>query len=335
MHAQTNKQQHRRWMYARMFESRLFEGRIKQAYFEGKTPLFNMAKGPIPGEMHLSNGQEPCAVGVCEHLLPTDFVTATHRPHHIAIAKGVDLNAMAAEIFGRETGLAGGRGGHMHLFDPAVNFSCSGIIAQGLGPAVGAAQSFRLQGLAHVAVAFLGEGAANQGAFHEALNLASVWKAPVVFVIEDNGYGISVAKRHCTAVSRNSDRAAGYGMPGIHVDSNDPDLIHEAAGAAINRARSGGGPSLIEIVTTRLEGHFIGDQEGYRPAGEVAALTAVDPIPAYRQRLIGDGIDAALIDQAEQDAEAKVAAAIQFARDSAEPAAAQAMSAVFVERKYA
>ena len=335
MTAQKNNQQHRLWMYARMFESRLFEGRIKQAYFEGKTPLFNMAKGPIPGEMHLSNGQEPCAVGVCEHLLAGDFVTATHRPHHIAIAKGVDLKAMAAEIFGRETGLAGGRGGHMHLFDPEVNFSCSGIIAQGLGPAVGAAQSFQLQGLPHVAVAFLGEGAANQGAFHEALNLASVWKAPVVFVIEDNGYGISVAKRHCTSVLRNSDRAAGYDMPGIHIDSNDPDLIHEAAGVAITRARAGGGPSLIEIVTTRLEGHFIGDQEGYRPTGEVAALMAADPVPAYRQRLIVDGIDAVCIEEVEWEAEAKVAAAIQFARYSAEPPAASAMSAVFVERKHA
>ena len=153
-----------------------------------------MANGPIPGEMHLSNGQEPCAVGVCAHLDAADFVTATHRPHHIAIAKGVDLDAMAAEIFGKKTGLSGGRGGHMHLFDARVNFACSGIIAQGMGPAVGAATAFKLRGEKRVAVAFIGEGAANQGAFHESLNLAAVWQAPVVFVIEDNGWGISVSK---------------------------------------------------------------------------------------------------------------------------------------------
>ncbi|MBV5323882.1 MAG: pyruvate dehydrogenase (acetyl-transferring) E1 component subunit alpha, partial [Rhodospirillaceae bacterium] len=161
------------WMYETMVKSRAFEERIATAYFEGKSPVFNMANGPIPGEMHLSNGQEPCAVGVCAHLDAADFVTATHRPHHIAIAKGVDLDAMAAEIFGKKTGLSGGRGGHMHLFDAAVNFACSGIIAQGMGPAVGAATAFKLRGEKRVAVAFIGEGAANQGAFHESLNLAA------------------------------------------------------------------------------------------------------------------------------------------------------------------
>ncbi len=127
------------WMYEKMVISRRFEEAIAAIYFEGKKPVFNMANGPIPGEMHLSDGQEPCAVGVCAHLQPYDIVTATHRPHHQAIAKGVDLKRMAAEIFGKATGLSGGRGGHMHLFDSAVNFACSGIIAQGMGPAVGAA----------------------------------------------------------------------------------------------------------------------------------------------------------------------------------------------------
>src|SRR5690349_3669033 len=133
-------------MYFNMVKSRAFEQAIKPAYFEGKQPVFNMANGPVPGEMHLSDGQEPCAVGVCAHLRAEDTVTATHRPHHIAIAKGVNLEAMAAEIFGRKTGLSGGRGGHMHLFDSRVNFSCSGIIAQGMGPAVGAALAAKLRG---------------------------------------------------------------------------------------------------------------------------------------------------------------------------------------------
>src|SRR5688500_18781263 len=142
-------------MYLTMVKRRAFEAAIKPAYLEGKQPLFNMAKGPIPGEMHLSDGQEPCAVGVCAHLRADDAVTATHRPHHIAIAKGVDLKAMAAEIFGRVTGLSGGRGGHMHLFDPRVNFCCSGIIAQGMGPAVGAALAAKLRGSDAVAVSFI------------------------------------------------------------------------------------------------------------------------------------------------------------------------------------
>lgn len=319
----------RLWMYANMVKSRHFEAMIKPAYFEGKTPVFNMAKGPLPGEMHLSDGQEPCAVGVCAHLRPGDTVTATHRPHHVAIAKGVDLVAMAAEIFGKATGLSGGRGGHMHLFDARVNFACSGIIAQGLGPAVGAALASKLRGDDDVAVAFLGEGAANQGAFHEALNLASVWKVPVVFVIEDNAYGISVAKRDCTAVARNADRASAYAMPGHFIPGNDADAIYRIAGEAIARARRGEGPSLIEIETCRLEGHFMGDAEGYRPEGEVAKLKSRDPIPAYRARLIADGFEAAELDQLEADARSTVEAAFAAARDAAYPHPEEAFAHVF------
>ena len=324
----TNRSQ-RLWMYATMVKSRHFEALVKVAYLEGKQPMFNMAKGPIPGEMHLSDGQEPCAVGVCAHLGPRDAVTATHRPHHIAIAKGVDLNAMAAEIFGKQAGLSGGRGGHMHLFDPAVNFACSGIIAQGLGPAVGSALAATLRGSSDIAVAFMGEGAANQGAFHEALNLAAVWRAPVVFVIEDNAYGISVAKRDCTAVESNATRAAGYGMPGVHVAANDPDAVFAAAGEAVSRARAGRGPSLIEIETTRLEGHFMGDAEGYRPPGEVDALRALDPIPAYRARLLSEGFEAEALDRAAQAAVAEVEAAFAFARSAAYPAPEEAFEHVF------
>lgn len=319
----------RLWMYAMMVKSRHFEALIKPAYFEGKTPVFNMAKGPLPGEMHLSDGQEPCAVGVCAHLRPGDTVTATHRPHHVAIAKGVDLDAMAAEIFGKATGLSGGRGGHMHLFDARVNFACSGIIAQGLGPAVGAALANKLRGDDHVAVAFLGEGAANQGAFHEALNLASVWKVPAVFVIEDNSYGISVAKRDCTAVERNTDRAAAYAMPGHHVAGNDADAVYAIAGEAIARARRGEGPSLIEIETCRLEGHFMGDAEGYRPEGEVARLKAADPIPAYRGRLLADGFDESDLGRAEAEARAAVDTAFAAARAAAYPDPQEAYDHVF------
>lgn len=317
-------------MYAQMVRSRRYEEAIKGAYMEGKQPLFNMAKGPIPGEMHLSSGQEPCAVGVCAHLRAEDAVTATHRPHHIAIAKGVDLNAMTAEIFGKRDGLSGGRGGHMHLFDPAVNFCCSGIVGQGMGPAVGAALAAKLRGSDAVAVSFIGEGAANQGAFHESLNLAAVWKVPVIFVIEDNAWGISVAKRDSTAIERNSERAAAYGMPGTFVADNDVDAIHAAAGRAIETARSGGGPSLIEIQTARLEGHFMGDAEGYRPTQETESLRAQDPIDVYRRRLIAAGVDAQRLQSIDEEQRRVVEAAFAFARRSPLPVAQSALEAVFV-----
>jgi TPP-dependent pyruvate/acetoin dehydrogenase alpha subunit len=319
----------RLWMYTNMVKSRRYEEAIKLAYLEGKQPLFNMAKGPIPGEMHLSSGQEPCAVGVCAHLRAEDAVTATHRPHHIAIAKGVDLNGMTAEIFGKRDGLSGGRGGHMHLFDPTVNFCCSGIVAQGMGPAVGAGLAAKLRARDGVAVSFIGEGAANQGAFHESLNLAAVWNVPVIFVIEDNAWGISVAKESSTAISRNSERAAAYGMAGWFVPDNDADEIYAVAGAAVERARSGHGPSLIEIQTSRLEGHFMGDAEGYRPKGEVQALWARDPIVSYRQRLVESGVDDARLGRIEREQQVAVDAAFAFARASNYPEPQSALQTVF------
>ncbi len=317
-------------MYELMFTSRRYEEAIQAAYFEGKLPNFNMANGPIPGEMHLSMGQEPCAAGVCMHLTKNDYVSATHRPHHIAIAKKVDLNRMTAEIFGRATGLSGGRGGHMHLFDTEVNFSCSGIVGEGIAPAVGAALSFKMRNLPHISVAFIGEGAANQGAFHESLNLAGLWKVPFICVIEDNAYGISVDKKTSTAVARNDIRAAGYAMPGIYVEGNDPDAIFAAAGEAVDRARKGGGPSLIEIETDRLTGHFTGDPETYRPAGEKEKITQRDAVPALREKLLSDGVASPdAIAAMEARAEARVNEAIEFARAAPEPAPEEALTKVF------
>lgn len=321
----------KKWMYDKMMVSRFFEEAMETIYMEGKTPVFNMAEGPIPGEMHLSNGQEPTAVGVCAHLRPDDVVTATHRPHHQAIAKGVDLKKMAAEIFGKKTGLSGGRGGHMHIFDPAVNFACSGIIAQGLGPAVGAALSKKMRGEDAVAVAYLGEGAVNQGAFHESLNLAAVWNLPVIFVVEDNQWGISVSKEASTAVKNNAVRAQAYNMPGRFIADNDPIALFDVAGIAIADARAGKGPTLIEVETYRLAGHFMGDAEGYRPEGELDNLRSKDPILVMKNRLIADGIISE--DEAtamEQRAKQEVDDAIEFARSSEYPAPEEALERVFV-----
>ena len=319
------------WMYQKMRISRFFEDAIKAVYMEGKSPRFNMADGPIPGEMHLSSGQEPCAVGVCAHLEDGDVVTATHRAHHIAIAKGVNLKQMAAEIFGKESGLSGGRGGHMHIFDKRVNFSCSGIIAEGMGAAAGAALAFNLRNENHVAVAYIGEGAANQGAFHEVMNLAAVWKLPFICLIEDNAWGISVSKEQSTAVSQNSDRAKSYNIPGYLVRDNDPVSLFNVAGEAINRARNGDGPSLIEVQTLRMEGHFMGDAEGYRSQEELDALETQDPLKRMRELLAEKKLlSEKEIKKLDGDALALVEEAIRFARESAYPELESALDMVFV-----
>ncbi|MCQ9164465.1 thiamine pyrophosphate-dependent dehydrogenase E1 component subunit alpha [Arthrobacter sp. STN4] len=309
---------------------RTFEEAILREYHADKSPGFDIGKGLVPGEMHLSAGQEPVAAGLCAHLETGDALTATHRPHHLAIAKGMDLRSLAGEIFGRESGLGHGRGGHMHLFDPSIHFSCSGIVAEGFPAALGQAFAFQRAGTNSVAAAVAGEGAANAGPFHESLNLAALWKLPVIFVIEDNDWGISVARDASTAVPSNAVRAAGYGMPGIRVEGNDVEAVHAAAGEAVARARAGGGPSLIEVHTLRLWGHFEGDAQGYRP--ELAGVPDKDPIPAYRQQLGDAGLlsdaDAAAM---EGEARTRVEDAVENAKASPTPNPAEALKYVFVE----
>jgi acetoin:2,6-dichlorophenolindophenol oxidoreductase subunit alpha len=315
-------------LYRVMVLSRTFEEAILREYHADKKPAFDIGAGLVPGEMHLSAGQEPVAAGVCAHLRADDAVTATHRPHHVAIAHGVDLDKMAAEIFGREGGLGRGRGGHMHLFDPDVHFSCSGIIAEGLPPALGQAFAFSRGEGNRVAVAFTGEGAANQGAFHESLNLAALWKLPVVFVVEDNDWAISVSRDASTCIPSNADRAAAYGIPGQRVDDNDVESIYTTAGDAVARARAGEGPTLLEIHTLRLWGHFEGDPQAYRP--ELADVPGQDPIPAYEQRLTqADILDADAARAIKDEASARVEKAITFAKSSPVPAPETALDYVF------
>ncbi len=315
-------------LYTVMVLSRTFEEAILRDYHADKKPAFDIGAGLIPGEMHLSAGQEPVAAGVCAHLHPGDAVTATHRPHHIAIAHGIDLDAMAAEIFGRATGLGRGRGGHMHLFDPRSHFSCSGIVAEGLPPALGQAFAFQRRGGGEVAVAFTGEGAANQGAFHESLNLAALWRLPVIFVIEDNEWAISVSRETSTAIPSNADRAAAYEIPGHRIDDNDVEAVYTTAGDAVARARAGEGPTLIEVHTVRLWGHFEGDAQGYRP--DLADVGGRDPITAYEQRLAEAGIlDADAISRVRGDAAARVQRAVDFATSSPPPAPETALDYVF------
>ncbi|HEX6878620.1 MAG TPA: thiamine pyrophosphate-dependent dehydrogenase E1 component subunit alpha [Nocardioidaceae bacterium] len=314
-------------LYETMALSRAFEEAILSEYHADKGPGFDIGKGLIPGEMHLSAGQEPVAAGFCAHLTADDAVTATHRPHHFAIAHGVDLRKMAAEIYGRETGLGRGRGGHMHLFDPETHFSCSGIIAEGYPPALGQAFAFMRRGTDRIAVAVTGEGAANQGGFHESLNLAALWKLPVVFVVEDNDWGISVPRTASTSISSNADRAAAYGIPGERVE-NDVEAVYDAAGRAVARARAGQGPSLIEVHTLRLWGHFEGDAQGYRP--ELSEVSEHDPIPRYEQLLRNDGLlDDEKVAEIKRLVDTAVGDAIDFAKSSPVPDPTSATSHVF------
>lgn len=319
-----------RELHHQMVRIRVFEEAIQAAYMEGKTPAFDIAAGPVPGEMHLAAGQEPVAAGVCAHLRRSDAITATHRPHHVALAHGVDMKKMAAEIFGKDTGLCRGKGGHMHLFDPETNFGCSGIIAQGMPTAVGHALAMKKQGRDDIAVSFFGEGAANAGPFHESLNLAALWELPVVFVCEDNTWAISVPKDEATAIANNADRAAAYGMPGVLIPDNDVVAVYEAAGEAVARARRGGGPSLIEIKTDRLLGHFEGDPQVYRSKEVLDELRARDAIRRFEEQLTDNGVlDAQDVAAVWEAARAEVDEAIEFARTSPYPEPAAALDHVF------
>jgi TPP-dependent pyruvate/acetoin dehydrogenase alpha subunit len=318
----------RLWMYEAMYRSRRLDDAVLAAYMEGKTPVFHMGKGPLPGEMHQSFGQEPCAAGVCVHLGADDAVGSGHRPHHVAIARGVNLKRMAAELFGKKTGLSGGRGGHMHLYDATVNFFCSGIIAEGMGPGAGMALARKMMKKPGIAVAFVGDGAANQGAFHEVMNMVGLWKLPFICVIEDNKYGVSVSKRDSTAVAHNSDRASAYAVAGEYVAGNDPDLIFAAAGRAVERARRGEGGSILELETERLHGHFIGDSGAYRPEAERKAMK--DPVPAYRQRLLAEALlPADQLASLEARVQGEVDEAMRFGRESEYPAPEQALERLY------
>jgi len=324
-------EQRLRRMYADMVTARYYEERLQEEYLEGKQPKFDISAGPIPGELHLAAGQEAAAVGVCHHLRDDDVVTAPHRPHHVAIAKGVDLEKMTAEIFGRETGLCKGKGGHMHLFDPDVNFACSGIIAQGCPPAVGAAMAADKRNEDSVAVAYLGEGAVDQGAFLESLNLAAVQELPVVFVVEDNDWAISMPQERITDVDTIAERAGGFDMPGVRVDHDDAVAVYEAARDAIGRARSGNGPTLLDVQVHRRMGHFMGDAEGYRPDADVERAQRLDSIERLADDLRDEGVGDDELDEIRSRAEQRVEDAIEWAKDQPEPDAAAAHEDVFVD----
>ena len=261
---------------------RSFEEAAEEAYMRGQ----------IHGTMHLSIGQEASAVGSCLSLTDTDYITSTHRGHGHCIAKGADIGRMFAEFFGKVDGYCRGRGGSMHIADVAKgNLGANGIVGGGIPIAVGAALSIKRQKRKDVAVCFFGDGANNEGAFHEGLNMAAVWKLPVVFVCENNKYGMSTSTERSTAVRNIAERAVAYAMPGVTVDGNDFKAIAEAAHVATERARAGDGPTLIESVTYRWRGHSRSDRNRYRTKQEIEEWqTQRDPIARLEAELVELGL---------------------------------------------
>ncbi|WP_416358429.1 thiamine pyrophosphate-dependent dehydrogenase E1 component subunit alpha [Aureimonas phyllosphaerae] len=278
-------------------------------------------RGLIHGTMHLSIGQEASAVGTCLALTDTDQITSTHRGHGHCIAKGAEVGRMFAEFFGKETGYCRGRGGSMHIADVTKgNLGANGIVGGGLPIAVGAALSMKMQKRADVVVSFFGDGANNEGAFHEALNMASIWKLPVVFVCENNKYGMSVSTERSTAVKNIAERAVAYSMPGVTVDGNSLSDVAEASVAAIERARRGEGPTLIECKTYRHRGHSKSDRNRYRTKEEIDDWISKDPIGRFEAELIQYGIvSEGDVEEIRAGVERDIAEGIEFAKNSPSP----------------
>lgn len=247
----------------------------------------------IHGELHIGIGQEAIAAAMAKSLRPADAVVSTHRNHFHALAKGVDPRALLAEICEREAGLCRGRGGHMHPFDPATNFSATGIVGAGVPVALGYAHAFRMRGDDAVAVAVAGDGGSHTGAFHEAMVMAGAARLPLVVLVENNSLAISVSFAEVSPTATVAERAPAYGALGLHVDGTDPDLVAPAFARAMDHARSGGGPVIIEATCHRFRGHFEGDPEGYRDrAARNQMRRDHDPLLLYRARHDPDGTDA-------------------------------------------
>jgi acetoin:2,6-dichlorophenolindophenol oxidoreductase subunit alpha len=295
----------------RMHLIRKFEEAAEQSYI----------RGLIHGTMHLSIGQEASAVGAAAPLRADDYILSTHRGHGHCIAKGADPKFMFAEFFGKDNGYCRGRGGSMHIADVAGgNLGANGIVGGGLPIAVGVGLSARMRRSGQVCMVFFGDGASNEGAFHEALNLAAIWRLPVVFVCENNQYGMSMSTARSMPVANVADRAAAYAMPGHVIDGNDFLAVYETAHAACEAARAGDGPSLLECKTYRLRGHSKSDRNLYRTKDEIESWRARDPISRLRDTLVAAGrMSEARAAAIEAEAGAEIEAAVEFARTSPDP----------------
>ena len=310
-------------MYRTMKKIREFETKAAELFAEGR----------IPGFVHLYIGEEAVATGVCANLKDSDYITSTHRGHGHIIAKGGDLKYMFAELFGRVTGYCKGKGGSMHIADADKGIlGANGIVGAGHNIAVGAGLSSKYRGTDQVCVCFFGDGSTNQGTFHESLNMASIWKLPVIFVCENNLYGISMHQSRHQAIQDVADRAVAYNIPGVVVDGNDVLAVYEAAREAINRARNGQGPTLIECKTYRHRGHFEGDPTTYRDEEEVREWLEKDPISRLINYMLENNV-ATEDDIKNIDGEIaeEIKEAIKFAEESPFPPVEAAVEDIYTD----
>ncbi|MBR0603562.1 thiamine pyrophosphate-dependent dehydrogenase E1 component subunit alpha [Bacillus safensis] len=311
------------WMYQKMQEIRQFEDRVHALF----------TKGILPGFVHLYAGEEAVAVGVCAHLNEKDSITSTHRGHGHCIAKGCDLKGMMAEIYGKATGLCKGKGGSMHIadFDKGM-LGANGIVGGGFPLACGAALTAKYRKTENVSVCFFGDGANNQGTFHEGINLAAIWKLPVIFIAENNGYGEATPFSYASSCKSIVDRAAGYNIPGIQVDGKDVMAVYQAAEQAIERAKNGEGPTLIECMTYRNYGHFEGDAQRYKTNQEKTEHQEErDAITLFKNELIKQQLltngELSNIETAVTEA---IDEAVQFSEESEYPDQTELLTDVYV-----
>ncbi len=309
-------------LYRQMLTIRRTEEQIARSY----------QAGLIPGACHTYVGEEAIAAGVCAHLRRDDTIFSTHRGHGHALAKGVPIGELIAELFGKSTGCARGRGGSMHLFSPEIGLmGTSGIVGPSILQAAGAAYTFKLLETDRVSVAFFGDGGVNNGAFHEGLNMAAIWQLPVIFVLEDNRYATEIAFEYATRNTNIAQRAEGYGVTGVSVDGNDVIDVYKKAGEAVVRAREGGGPTLLDCKTYRTRPHAEGMRDtGYRTREELDAWRARDPIEMLAGRLIEGAIaDREALDRIESEIRTAVEEGVEFARTSPWPDPATVTDHVF------
>lgn len=310
----------------------IYEKMLKIRYFEEKAMELFRA-GEIPGFLHSYLGEEAVASGVCAALKKDDYITSTHRGHGHVIAKGAHLDKMMAELFGRKTGYCKGKGGSMHIADFSIGVvGAIGIVGAGIPIANGVALTAKMKKTKRVVVSFFGDGASNQGVFHEGLNLASVWDLPVVFVCENNSYAESTPQWQHQKIKDISIRAVSYDIPGITVDGNNVIAVFEATQKAVKRARNGEGPSLIECKTYRWMGHYIGDPAYYRPKGEVKKWKNRCPIKRFKQRLLKqEALKEDELEKIEKGVKKKIKEAVTFARKSPTPEPEEALKDVYTE----
>lgn len=289
------------------------------------------AQGKIPGFVHLYVGQEAVAAGACATLRRDDYIVSNHRGHGHCLAKGGDLKKMMAEIFGKEEGYCKGKGGSMHIADLDIGIlGANGIVGGGIAIAPGAALSAKLRKTDQVTVCFFGDGASNEGTFHEGINLASVWRLPVVFICENNLYGISVSQSAHQNIRDISVRAQAYGIPGVSIDGNDVLTVYETVSKAVERARGGLGPTLIECKTYRLRGHFEGDPMNYRSKEEMEEWAQRDPIPRFKEKLLSmTDITSREVEAIEEEVKASVEAAVKYAEECPQPDPENLMEDIF------